>query len=438
MRKHLFLPALLLVGLVSAAQAQTASAAEESPFAAIQEHIQDLSRITGLKPLKKVQYDTIARGELKTFLEQRVKEEIKPEELRIEELALKKLGLVPPDFQLAPTMVDLITEQAEAFYDYRRKKLFLVESEAGPMQQPALFHELAHALADQHFQLDKFIKRGKTDDSSLARLAVMEGQATWLMYEWMAGKAGQSLKKQPGLANMLLSRSDSLLGQYPVLGKVPLYLRASLLFPYVEGLRFQQALVAKLGDVAFTEVFRKPPANSQQVMHPEKYFTGVSAVEPRLPAIPDSGRYREIADATVGEFDHAILLEQYSDKEQARPLAEHWRGGRMKLFEDKKDKRVVMAYASEWDTAENARKIFAGYKRVLDGKWKRVSYVQNSDTRLEGIGDDGAFVVELDGTRVTSVEGLPAAESRAPAGMASGAAVAYPRRQAKLIRGELL
>jgi hypothetical protein len=227
------------------------------------------------------------------------------------------------------------------------------------------------------------------------------------MYEWMASKAGQSLRKQPALAHMLLSRSDSLMGQYPVLGAVPLYLRASLLFPYTEGLRFQQAVVTKLGDAGFSEVFRNPPANSQQVMHPDKYFEGVIAADPKLPAVPDAGRYREIADATVGEFDHAILLEQYGDKQTAGPLAEHWRGGKMKLFEDKKDKRVVLAYASVWDSEENAQKVFAGYKRVLDGKWKKVSYVQNSEKRLEGVGDDGAFVVELDGTRVTSIEGLP-------------------------------
>jgi hypothetical protein len=197
------------------------------------------------------------------------------------------------------------------------------------------------------------------------------------------------------------------MGQYPVLGTVPLYLRASLLFPYTEGLKFQQAVVTKLGDAGFGEVFRNPPANSQQVMHPEKYFNGVTAVDVKLPAVPEASRYREIADATVGEFDHAILLEQYGEKQTAGALAEHWRGGKMKLFEDKKDKRVVLAYASVWDDPENARKVFAGYKRVLDGKWKKVSYVQKSEKRLEGVGDDGAFVVELDGTRVTSLEGMP-------------------------------
>ena len=54
-----------------------------------------------------------------------------------------------------------------------------------------LAHELAHALADQNYNLGKFIRQGrKSDDGSTARLAVMEGQATWLMSEYLARKIG--------------------------------------------------------------------------------------------------------------------------------------------------------------------------------------------------------------------------------------------------------
>ena len=80
---------------------------------------------------------------------------------------LKKLGLVPPEFDLAKATVDLMTEQAAAFYDYRKKKLFLLEASAGANDQgTVLAHELSHALADQHFNLNKYLHRGKTDDSA--------------------------------------------------------------------------------------------------------------------------------------------------------------------------------------------------------------------------------------------------------------------------------
>jgi hypothetical protein len=116
-----------------------------------------------------VQYDTIDKTHLKQFLEDRIREEVKPEEIRSEELALKKFGFVPQDFDLKKTTVDLMTEQAAAFYDYRKKKLFLLDDSATPEQNTVLAHELAHALADQHFHLERYLRHGKSDDSSLAR-----------------------------------------------------------------------------------------------------------------------------------------------------------------------------------------------------------------------------------------------------------------------------
>ena len=134
-REHVVLNTAILKDSMQAVRAFTslvllwASVAMASPsetaFAGVDEAVADLAAITGWKPLKKVQYDTMDRVALKRYLEQKVKDEIKPEEIRTEELALKKLGLVPQDFDLARTMIDLLTEQAAAFYDYRKKKLFL-------------------------------------------------------------------------------------------------------------------------------------------------------------------------------------------------------------------------------------------------------------------------------------------------------------------------
>ena len=125
-----------------------------------------------------------------------MKDNARPEEIRAEELTLKKFGLVPQDFDLAKNTVDLLTEQAAAFYDYNKKKLFITESTPSDTQEPVLAHELSHALADQNFNLARFIRQArKSDDGSTARLAVMEGQATWLMSEYMARKSGQSLKE---------------------------------------------------------------------------------------------------------------------------------------------------------------------------------------------------------------------------------------------------
>ena len=160
-----------------------------------------LTEITGFKLKHPVPCDYITKEQVNRFLKKRMKEEASPEEIRAEELTLKKFGLVPQDFDLAKSTVDLLTEQAAAFYDFDRKKLFITETTPGDSQEPVLAHELSHALADQNFNLAKYTRQGRnSDDGSTARLAVMEGQATWLMTEYLARQNGQTLKGHPELA----------------------------------------------------------------------------------------------------------------------------------------------------------------------------------------------------------------------------------------------
>lgn len=383
-------------------------AAAETPFTGIEGAVADLSEITGWKPLKKVQYDTMDRVMLKRYLEQKVKDELKPEEIRAEEVVLKKLGLVPKDFDLARTMVDLLTEQAAAFYDYKKKKLFLLEGGEPEGLGMVIVHELAHALADQRFDLDKFIKHGKNDDSSLARMAVMEGQATWLMMESTSRKAGTSLKEMPPALLDMANRTDTST-QFPVLSSAPLYIRASLLFPYTEGLRFNHIVIRKEGQAGFSRVFRDPPLSSQQIMHPEIYLAGMKPVDVALPKLPKERDWKMLVSGTLGEFDHAVMIEQYVDKETATAVAKNWRGGSAAVVEQKSDKRPVLLYASEWDTPENARRMFEAYRSVLKGKWKEMHIVTDTPESITGSGDDGDFRVWIAGTKLSSVEGLPPA-----------------------------
>jgi hypothetical protein len=410
---------LPLFGVVAAfVAAQTAPA---PAFEGLDESIATLAKITGLAPLKKVQYDTITKAQVKAFLEERIKEEVKPEDIRIDELALKKFGFVPKDFDLKRTTVDLITEQAAAFYDYRKKKLFLLSASDAPpsdgnsafaaeSQKMIVVHELAHALADQHFDLGKFIKHGRSDDASTARMAVMEGQATWLMLEAMASRMGASVREMPQMAEIMgAGATEAMAAQYPVLANAPLYIRTSLIFPYNQGLKFQHALVQKLGNEAFSRVFREAPISTQQIMHPEVYLSRTQPVSVPVPVLAKPKDWKTITEGTVGELDHAVLLEQYLSKKDADELAPKWRGGTFALAENKSGKHVGLLYASQWADAESARRMFEAYQGVLKAKWSKMSVKSSTEKQVEGEGDDGLFRLTLDGSRVASVEGLKAA-----------------------------
>jgi hypothetical protein len=385
-------------------------------FQAIDGILRDLSDITGFQVHHRVAAEIITRDKVKAFLEKRMKEAASPEDVRIEELTLKKFGLVPPDFDLAKNTVDLLTEQAAAFYDFHRKKLFISDWTPSATREPALVHELGHAIADQNVNLDKFIKQGrKSDDGATARLAVMEGQASWLMAEYLARKVGQSLASSPALLEAMTESIESGAGQFPVFESEPLYLRETLVLPYTKGMLFQNAVYQKLGKSGFAEVFRHPPADTRQILHPEAYFSSDEPAHPALPTLPHERGFKRIAEGTVGELDHSILLEQYCGRKESHELAPHWRGGNFALIERRSPERALLLYAAQWDNAANAARYFKLYRQVLEKKWKHPEIQSADDATLAGRGDDGYFRVHLDGAVVSSIEGAEKPLTQAPA-----------------------
>ena len=399
---------LLAVLLAAGAAAQSGVAPDQSReiFREIDSILQSLKQITGLKTHHKVPAELISRDQVKDFLQKRMKETASPEDIRVEELTLKKFGLVPQDFDLAKNTVDLLTEQAAAFYDFNKKKLYITDWTPSATREPALVHELGHALADQNFNLARFIKQGsKSDDGSLARLAVMEGQASWLMAEYLARKAGQSLATSPSLLDMMTHSIESGAGEFPVFEGEPLYLRRTLVFPYTKGLLFQNAVYKRMGNSAFGEVFKHAPVSTQQILHPDTYFAGVMPTHPALPEPPDTHGYKRITDGNVGELDHAILLEQYCGHDESTAVSPHWRGGGYALMERRTPERVVLLYASEWDDAAAASHYFKLYRQVLQKKWKHPEIQSENEAAVAGMGDDGYFLLQVKGTVVTSIEG---------------------------------
>jgi len=401
MRRAARLLALWLVALAAPAQPPA-----REIFGTIDAILQDLQQITGFRIHHRVPAEMITRDKVKDFVSKRLKEVTTPEEVRIEELILKKFGLAPQDFDLAANTVDLLTEQAAAFYDFHQKKLYITDWTPSATREPALVHELAHALADQNFNLDKYIKKGrKSDDGALARMAVMEGQASWVMAEYLARKMGQSLATSPTLVDMWANSIESGAGQYPVFEHEPLYLRETLVFPYTKGLVFQNRVYQRDGKNGLSKVFRRPPVSTQQILHPEAYFAADAPVRPELPKLPDSHGYKRIAEGTLGELDHAILIEQYCGREEAAAVSPHWRGAGYALEERRAPARVILEYVSQWDDAAAATRYFRLYRQVLEKKWKHIEVQSESDSALAGLGDDGYFRVEVAGPTMTAIQG---------------------------------
>ena len=150
-----------------------------------------------------VKRDVTRREQLKTLLLKEFDEDQTPEEFRASEMAMKAFGLIPRSVDLKPLLVQVYSEEIAAFYDPKTKTMHLIEEpEAKTKEQPTLLerilgkksgfdkdenktviaHELTHALADQHYDLDKLHHDAHdNDDRSLAISALIEGEATLAM-----------------------------------------------------------------------------------------------------------------------------------------------------------------------------------------------------------------------------------------------------------------
>ncbi|MGD1073503.1 MAG: ImmA/IrrE family metallo-endopeptidase [Bryobacteraceae bacterium] len=389
--------------LTAAAQQSNLPTAQE-----INSVLGDLSAITGFKIYKQLPFQMITRDQVNQFLKEQIKQTVKPAEIRAEEVTLKKFGFVPQDFDLKKTTIDLLTEQAAAFYDFHRKKLFISDWAAENMREAALVHELGHALADQNFPIQKFLAKNSDDsEESLARETVVEGQASWLMIEYALRREGKSLA-DPVTAEAYLKddAGDQAAGEgeYPVFSNAPLYLKRTLMFPYEEGQKFQQAVFMKDGRDAFSQVFRKPPVTTSQVIHPERYFSGVTYKLPSLPKpLPHT---KTVVEGTMGELDHRILLTQFIDGEAAGTLGPKLKGSAYRIDELKSDRRLMLVYASDWDSVDAAGQYFGDYQKVLRAKWKKIEVSVEDAQRFSGKSEDGYFSVALVGSEVLSEEGF--------------------------------
>jgi hypothetical protein len=384
---------------------------EKDPvFGRIDAIVKSLSSISGFSEEHPVPYGAISKKQLRRFLGRRMKKTLKPGEIRTDELTLKLFGLVPQGFDLKKSTLDLLTEQAAAFYDYDEKKLFLLEGSPLNDEVTTLAHELSHALADQHFDLGKFMEDSPTnDDEGLAHTAVVEGQASWLMVAYNLAESGRAPIPTAEMLKPVEDSGDSSAGDYPVLKASPLYIRQSLLFPYTEGTKFFDTIFRKLGKPAFAAVFTNAPVASSQILHPERYFANEKPSVPELPELEVGGEGDEVTAGSIGEFDQRMLLWQYLGETRASELAPHMRGAQFRVIALGKKGGPVLEYVSQWDSNKSASDYFTAYKKVLRGKWKRCEVSVDSGRAFAGRGDNGFFVTHVSSDILISVEGLSGA-----------------------------
>lgn len=424
--KFTLVATLMLSGLLVAQQSRPATAPKaekNNPITSEQvvkladEVIKQVSEIRGLKLLTPVKSGAKSRAEIEQMVIKNFEEEYTLAELDAEFKTLVAFGLVPKDFKYREFLIKLLTEQIAGFYDPKKKEFHLANWNPLELQKPVMAHELTHALQDQHFDLQRFDKWPDGDgDRELAIHALIEGDATALMIEYLMKPLGQNLMKIPkSLLEQMNSETNA--PGMEVINAAPNAIRESLTFPYGSGLGFAYDLLKVQGWEGISKAYKNLPQSTEQILHPAKYLTNELPLKIELVDVAEvlGKSWKRINFDVNGEFGYYLLLAQYLDKTIARKAAEGWGGDQFAVYENATKTQTTAVHLSRWDTANDAAKFFEAYVARTAKRWPKATANKSAqsivyatplgETRLELRGD---AVLAIEGAAVGSAKKLAA------------------------------
>jgi hypothetical protein len=366
--------------------------------------LKETSELRELSILKAVKSGAQSRADIERMIMKNLDAETTPEEMHAAEVLLKAFGLAPKEFAYRSFLIKLLAEQVAGYYDPKAQQFYLADWIELEGQKPVMAHELTHALQDQHFNLKRFEKWPKGDsDAELAAHALIEGDATLAMTLYMA--------KNPLVALAFIRSLGSQGVATEQFKQAPRALRESLVFPYEKGLAWATQLYRRGGWEMVSQAFTKLPQSSEQILHADKYF---SYEAPQKLTLPDfksvlGGSWKRIDNDVNGEWGCFLILDEFlNNAEESKQAAAGWGGDRFALYETSKPGETFVAQLTAWDTPQDAREFFDAYSKRTATRYAGATATAQKENRVEWQTSAGGVAIELRGSRVAILEGIPA------------------------------
>jgi hypothetical protein len=366
----------LLVGPLQEAEPKTPAGLTQAELESLSAEIaEQVEELRGLEFKQPVPVKIATPAKFVEYALEREKKENDPSAMRAQEITGKMLGLLPADMDLRNYALELLESQVGGFYDPTTKSFYIVEGYGGVLARVILAHELTHALDDQHFDIDARLASVKTNsDAAFAWMAVVEGSGTTAMNAWtlenvdlgdLVASAAAEQEKMKALEDAPALLWKSLLGAY---------LRGAAFLNRTESVLVGQASVPPNEDV--DRAFRTPPRSSEQILHPEKYWSETSD-EP-VPIAVDSSTLAAgwvlVRSDTLGELGLAFATSPSKERggikgqlallgaSYTNEAAQGWGGDAYALLEN--GAGHVLVVLTTWDRAEDRAEFLAALDAV--------------------------------------------------------------------------
>ncbi len=385
----------------------------------------EVERLRGLKFKRPFMRRLIKRDKVRDFLARDMRRELPEEDAEEMMAVMAEFGLVEPGANLFDMFEQFLEGGAAAFYKPNTGTFYLIEGNFGDGDRPTIFHELVHAVEDQHFDLTLLQKAFEEDsDGGMGVKALVEGSAeSWtnVYNKEHPEHAAASMKAQ--MTPELLAKQGQMLQQ------VPAFLIAAMgLYPYKNGAAWLTGIKADT-PAEIDALFRGPPVSTEIILHPEKYGKDYphAIAAPALDGVLGAD-WEVLDDDSMGELFAGLMLsglqwgpkgplalrnmmdmrtQGVGFKKPVKAAVEGWDGDRYTAAR-RTDGSVCVVWTSVWDSDVDATEFGSLYAKLLAKQINGKAEAQDLPARFEKSGG-GVTGVDVDGRRVVVVLNGPAA-----------------------------
>lgn len=325
----------------------------------------EVEALRGLEETQSMTRTLMTREELTHYLEQQFDEDYPPQQVAADTKVLAAFDFVSEDIDLRRVLLDLYSAQVLGMYDQEVDTLFVVSDGAFDlMDRVTLAHEYVHGLQDQAYGLDSFVDEDRLDDDQfLARMALVEGDATLAMTQYFLAHMMELSQEE-----LQALQEEELAASGAALAAAPAIIRETLNFPYTYGTEFVVVLQEE-GWRAVDDAYRQPPQSTEQILHPHKYLERDEPQLVSLPPLTDTlgAGWALIDSETLGEFQTILYLAQQVEQETADQAGAGWDGDRYAVYEGSGARVLVLV--TVWDGEGDRQEFVTAYRQYATGKY---------------------------------------------------------------------
>jgi hypothetical protein len=386
--------------------------------------VEDVEAIRGLEFRNAITVSNQSKDQFEQYLANEMERTLPDDRAAVFGRVINKLGLYkgPVIEDSIELITFLATSQAAAYYDPASSAFYVLLADApAALLAPIYAHELYHGLQDQHWDLEAYlldgISTGLNDDEMLARQAVVEGEATYLMTIWMLREItgtvpsgfmfdlaiqAQAQLDSAQLSDMAVSgmipgaQGQDVQASIDAMEHIPAFMMETMIGVYLKGMGFVHQVVKSDWSEA-SRLYSDPPRSTEQILHPEKWRNGDDPVTIAFPDFSDADLLSDwtmLDSNVVGEFQLRIIFNEFDMASRSAEIAAGWDGDRFAVFE--RDEDLLLLWFTTWDSSAEADEFAQSYRQLLATKYA---------------GQDEATAVEVRGSDVLIVEGGAAEET---------------------------